>query len=111
MSDIQQYCSSYVWGEDEEKYRERKGGWCKFADHEASREADRERIASYETLLRTTVELLDDTDSLILEQLVIDIVCALPPKFIIPLNELDDPEKIQSMIDNAKPDSEGVAHE
>ncbi|KKK60080.1 hypothetical protein LCGC14_3027930 [marine sediment metagenome] len=38
------------------------------------------RIAALESLLRTTVDLLSDTDSLVLEQLTIDIACILPEK-------------------------------
>ncbi len=37
-----------------------------------------QRIAALEALLRTTVDLLSDTDSLVLEQLTIDIACILP---------------------------------
>ena len=36
------------------------------------------RIKELESLLRTTVDLLSDTDSLVLEQLTIDIACILP---------------------------------
>ena len=48
------------------------------AEHNKAVAADRERIAALEALLRTTVDLLSDTDSLVLEQLTIDIACILP---------------------------------
>ena len=42
--------------------------------------AQRDKIKELEALLRTTVDLLSDTDSLVLEQLTIDIACILPEK-------------------------------